>query len=302
MTHDSLTPKQLEVLQLIAQFGVLTVPQVAQLTSRKLSAARKTVHKLIRGNTVSAPPRPLGTGRGRPPEAYALTEAAIPVLRDHRLVPKDVPDERLLTVTGALSHQLLLNWCHLAFTRLLQRCSDLSGDFLSSTSPLLPCRQDGKPWVSDHVQVGRHHVGLIPDAVFRLSSEAQSKDLLFFLEVDMNTEPLRRTGPGSNIASKVAVYRSYFSTGAYHRYGKQWSKKLSGFRVLFVTNTPRRAEDICRSLQEIPNPDFIWVTDQRALLTGGFGDLIWCPGSQLDGARQSIIGPSLSADLAPESL
>ena len=201
MPQKSLTPKQLDVLQLIAQYGVLTVPQLARLTGRKQLAARKCVHKLIGAEIVYALPRPLGTKKGRPPEAYALTEAAVPALRDHRLVPKDVPDERLLTTSEAVAHQLLLNWCRLAFARLLQRCHDLSGDFVSSTCPLLPCHQDGKPWISDSVRVGGRHVGLIPDAAFLISSQSQSKHLLFFLEVDMDTEPLHRNGPGSDIAS-----------------------------------------------------------------------------------------------------
>jgi hypothetical protein len=284
MARDHLTRKQQQTLQTVADYRALTAKQLATLTDRAEVTARKSLTKLQKVRQLRVWPGPLGQSDGRPPGVYTLTEDGIRQLRAKKLISRDVADDRILVAKSDwLAHQLVLNWCHIFHRLLLDACDDLEGHFLSSTSPFLD-RQDHALQTSD--RRGR----FLPDAVFGLASRQRAKHLLFYLEIDMDTESTSsRTNAGNNLTSKIDGYRSHFSSGGFHYYEKEWSCRLQGFRLLFVTSTERRAALISRLSRDLPDTEFVWVTDQRQLQAHGLTGHIWHRGGRTD-HRESILG------------
>jgi hypothetical protein len=131
----------------------------------------------------------------------------------------------------------------------------------------------------------------IPDGVFILTDSEEAKSLLFFLEVDLGSEPLDSSESGRTaIVRKIQTYQSYFECERYKRYEETWQVELNGFRVLFVTSTPSRMTSLCRVIQSMPPSDFIWATCQDSLFAEGISGNIWARGGKHDVARQSILG------------
>ena len=131
----------------------------------------------------------------------------------------------------------------------------------------------------------------IPDGVFILTDFEEAKSLLFFLEVDLGSEPLDSSESGrAAIVRKIQTYQSYFACERYKRYEETWQVKLNGFRVLFVTSTSSRMASLCRVVQSSPPSDFIWATCQDSVFAEGISGNIWARGGKHEVARQSILG------------
>jgi hypothetical protein len=134
-----------------------------------------------------------------------------------------------------------LNWSRIHLRHIPQKLPDLKVDFISSSSPFLPLRNNGQVLMSEYFEIEGIKINFVPDGVFYIKSENQNKSLLFFLEVDMGTESLSsRSMKSNNISSKIKNYRAYFQSERYKRYQKKWNTLFNGFRLLFLTNTAER--------------------------------------------------------------
>jgi len=112
--------------------------------------------------------------------------------------------------------------------------------------------------------------------------------------VDMGTESLASANPGTcSVLQKIRAYQWLFRSGTYKRYEVAWGCRLTGFRVLFVVNTPVRLVGLCRLVQQSPPSDFIWLTDQDRLFEHGIGADIWVRGGHIDDRPESILGLTL---------
>ena len=142
-------------------------------------------------------------------------------------------------------------------------------------------------------------IEFIPDAAFSLTCKDAEidKTLLFFLEVDMDTETLasRKRNP-KDLRQKIVNYQALFRSKRYKRYERFFGAKLNGFRLLFLANTFSRLTAICRLVQEMPPSDFIWVTDRERMFSHGLASEIWARGGKKDEPPQSIIGSKLACD------
>ena len=92
-------------------------------------------------------------------------------------------------------------------------------------------------------------------------------------------------------------YQVYFASAAYQRYEQDWACRLQGFRLLFLANTRRRADLICRLARDMTATDFVWITDQDSLLEHGLGGAIWRRGGRTDTERESVLGARLGQAL-----
>ena len=126
--------------------------------------------------------------------------------------------------------------------------------------------------------------------------------LLFFLEVDMGTEPLARSAStGRDIRGKILNYQRCFRQSQYKRYEKVFGAALRGFRLLFLTHNESRLQSLCRQVQKMPPSDFVWLTDEARMTSQGVHATIWARGGQLDSPLQSILGnemPDVSAEVS----
>lgn len=89
-------------------------------------------------------------------------------------------------------------------------------------------------------------IGVVPDAVFHLTTPA-GETIHYCLEVDRGTMPLRRPDLGqTSVQRKLLAYQTTWQQGI-------WKKELgwNRCRVLFLTATATRAENIRRLTQQL---------------------------------------------------
>ncbi len=138
-------------------------------------------------------------------------------------------------------------------------------------------------------------VEFIPDGVFATTHEELRKTLLFFLEVDMGTEPLtRKRRSARNVRQKIINYRICFQSQRYKRYEKILKCQLRGFRVLFLTNHPTRLAALCRLVRDTPPSEFIWLTDHERMFAEGIWSPLWVRGGRDAEPLDSILGSKMS--------
>ena len=135
----------------------------------------------------------------------------------------------------------------------------------------------------------------IPDAAFTLTQTATGKTLLFLVEVDMATEPVKRNSRDrqSEISRKIAVYRTYLGRKGYQKYetGGLFDGSFRGFRLLLITSPQKRLDSLARLVRDMHPTDFVWLCDRSAVESPpGLGGPIWIAGGQAEGPRRSILG------------
>lgn len=100
-----------------------------------------------------------------------------------------------------------------------------------------------------------------PDGVFALEKDAKSA--LFFLEMDRGTETV--SSPDKGVLKALKFYLNYWNDGKYQRYREDFEcGEFKGFRVLLVTTSPVRIENIreaCTKLyvSQLNLKQFIWL-------------------------------------------
>jgi hypothetical protein len=140
-------------------------------------------------------------------------------------------------------------------------------------------------------------IDFTPDKVFSIKSKETRKALLFFLEVDMGTEPITTLDRNpKDLRQKILNYQTLFRTGQYKRYERVFDAKFIGFRSLFLANSNSRSAALCRLVEEMPPSDFIWLTDQEQMFSKGLSAEIWFRGGRRDNPPQSIVGSQLASE------
>ncbi len=91
-----------------------------------------------------------------------------------------------------------------------------------------------------------------PDAAVILESPQNEAKRLFFVEIDRGTEGLE------TIRRKIAAYHLYATHRLYSKYGD-----FDRFIVLFQTNSPRRAANMVRLINEMQCKPTTLVTDHK---------------------------------------
>lgn len=107
-----------------------------------------------------------------------------------------------------------------------------------------------------------------PDAMFTL--ERNGKHALFFLEIDRGTEKIT-SGKYAAFANKITAYQSYFQSRGFRRWGEQFT----GFRVLVVTNSEERKQNLVLTSTRLGIQKMLWYTVDEAVQTIGVLNQIW---------------------------
>jgi len=291
------------LLSILAEYRCLTLVQLSLLTDRNLKALRRRVAQLRERDAVEVCQRGYGRSRGRPEHVVTPTRKTIQHLLEKNRIAAGTKAEIFFKFPAAeLDHQLLTNWFRIHLQALEKSPHSLQTDFLAPTSPFLAKLPNGHLPVYDRIEEGEggdRWEEFIPDGVFtiRHAQENAGRSLLFFLEVDMGTEPLAAPEKGGrDLRQKILNYQSYFRSQRYKRYEEYWKSRFSGFRLLFLANTKAREAAISRLVQEIPPSDFIWITGQQRMFEKGLGAPIWVRGGRDQNAPQSILGPKLALE------
>lgn len=283
------------ILTQLVECRILTTNQLSAFNQSSRQVIRKNIRMLISEGLIGSKKQGYGHGRGRPENIIFLTQKGIEFLRDEGIL-SDNPTFIAKNPTNSIlvNHHLLINWFHIHLIHMERIISQLSLNFLSSFSPGL--EQKNKPSLKERVKMesgSEEFTEFIPDGAFSLTCQDSetNKTLLFFLEVDMDTETLvsENRNP-KDIRQKLFNYQALFRSEQYKRYERFFGTKLNGFRLLFLANTSARMAAICRLIQQMPPSDFIWVTDQERMFSHGLSAEIWARGGKNDDPQQSIMG------------
>lgn len=134
---------------------------------------------------------------------------------------------------------------------------------------------------------------LKPDAAIWLS-HTSGRSLLFFLEIDRDTEPLTRrdTGTQTSVLGKLQRYCQCFDSEAYRNLALQLFKGTpNGFRVLLATTNQARIGRLSTIVSEFGDTHFVWATTFADLAYNRALSRIWqivSPGSV---NKHSIVEP-----------
>ena len=290
--------REMELLRSLADFRMLTFTQLNVLSAKSPRTIRRWMKQLVNDGLAEALPVSISQGRGRPEGVFGVGDEGLALLRSEGTLHKAAEFDQVggQALIHQVGHQILMNWCRIHLIHLTRSSPRLVCSFLSSNSPFNLDRDLTGPVVRDFAPAPdgadlEEKSGFVPDGVFILTDSDKAKSLLFFLEVDMDSEPLDSSEPGrAHILKKIETYQSYFESERYKRYEDTWHVKLNGFRLLFVTPSPRRMTSLCRMVRSTPPSDFIWATCQDSILAEGISGNIWARGGKHDNDPQSILG------------
>ena len=291
-----LRERDCKALECLADYRILTVPQLAAFFRKNKQTIRRRFNVLEKEGFIEVIKRDFGRARGRPENLLGLTERGIDVLREKNLVGGDVPYENIGPVSHRLiDHQLLLNWFRIHLNEIDKVEPRPTPRFWAYNSPFVPREPNGRIITTDYSPIGHRtvrEVKFTPDAVFIMTNAARDKSLLFFLEVDCGTETLSSPQRDmSDIRQKILNYQWYFQSLKYKRYeGIFKVPHFHGFRVLFLAKTIGRLAALCKLTQEMQPSEFICLTVQERLFADGVFAKIWARGGNLQVAQRSIIG------------
>jgi len=298
-----LTTEDLEILASIGEYRILGIRHLITLHQRNAAAFRRRIRRMEDQDFIRIATQGYRRGLGRPESLVSLNDKGVCLLKDKGLVDADTPTDRVTAdKIRCLEHHLLMNELRVQLAQVSRVVPALTVRFLSSMSPKLYQSSTERPLIHERVppQEGSDQwIEFTPDGVFLIRDAEASKTVLFFLEVDMGTETVASPQPfNPDVHQKVVNYKTYFMREHYRHYEQMWNCRLNGFRLLFLTHNTGRMATLCRLIGEMQPSEFIWVTDQRSLLSQGIWAPIWVPGGLINLPRKSILG-SRTPDPAP---
>lgn len=288
------TEQDLAILASLAEYRAISVQQLAILHRRNTRALRRRLQRLCQDGLIHVGSRGLEGARGRPRQILSLTPVATDWLKSEGILAQDVPHDRVgIEGLRCIEHQLLLNEFRLQLLQVPKVNPFLEPQWTASLS-----RTGGRPSISVSTlgeaprDAGiRSSLEFEPDGVFQIADAHASKSVLFFLEVDMGTEPLvSNRGPGRGLRQKINAYQECFRQGSYKRYEHLRGIRFRGFRMLLLAKSSSRLASLSKLANDTPPSDFIWLTDRHSMLTKGLWAHIWLRGGQRDSSAHSILG------------
>ena len=292
----------LALLRDVAECRMLTLSQLAILGSRSKRSARRRMQELCESGHIESLPVKTGTGPDRPETVYGLGQTGYSLLKSEETLSTALAFEQISgrPLLAQAAHQIVLNWCRIHLLHLTKVFPRVSVEFVSCNSPFALDTDNGYALVRDSVSEtdGEDSAWFTPDAAMAITDLDRSVTVPFFLEVDMGTETLSGSGP-NDIEGKILRYQQYFRSSGYKRYEQIWGSELQGFRLLFVANTPERADSLGSFVQTMPPSDFVWLTDQASMYEEGISGKVWVRGGVHSLGRQSILGTLWRPRLVP---
>ena len=293
LMNSKLSRGDTKILSLIALYRILTVSQLAAITQRSRQVIRRRLRFLSHENLILTRMRGYGRGSGRPEDIISITETAAELLQNEGMFSKSIsliPQKNIDFL--AVDHDLLINWFYIHLVQIEQCIPDLA---IHPRSPGFLLNNTEKHYNSFksliRIETGNNPIEFVPDGIFTICHKGSRKSLLFFLEVDMGTEPKASLDRNPrDIRQKILNYQTLFRTNHYKHYERIFNSKHNGFRLLFLTNTASRSTALCRLIKEMPPSDFIWLTDQESMFTQGVSAKIWTKGGRYDDPPESILG------------
>lgn len=245
-----LTARDRQLITAVADFGVLTREQIARhLRFGSVTRVNAVLLRLSRHGYLERRPQPSLVGSRR--LTYVLGRAGAELLGATNILPDRRRWQRASDLF--LDHRLFVNDVRLTFAEC-----DAAGYGMQR-------------WLAEN-QLRDLHLGFIPDGYceYRIGD----KTFACFLEADNGTESRRRW------QEKISAYTDLAFSG---RFADRFARQF--FRVLVITTSPRRADNIRRETANQTDRLF-WFTSRSAFAERGPFAPIWS--RPLPGAPQSL--------------
>lgn len=290
-----LAKNDIVLLSSIHKYHVVTIKQLSAIDRRCCQVIRRRIRSLEGQGLLIKKPFGYGMSQGRPEEIVFLSHQGMESLSIKGIVPSPVARYEDIK-SDTIDHNLLLNWFRIHMVQIERVIPDLS---VISLSPW-HCLTKNKSLFTINLPAGQkrgQQNDFIPDSIFVVKNNESEKALLFFLEVDMNTESMAsKHNNTNNIQHKIFCYQEIYRNGNYKFLEEMIKSNLQGFRLLFLTSTETRVAALCRFIQKVQNSDFIWLTDQTRMFDHGLSANIWVRGAKYENPRESILGPKYASD------
>lgn len=257
MSSLALLPQDLALLHELYISRELTLEQIAKFHFQgSIDIAKRQLHTLRYHRLVK-------TRRRFGITTHYLTQIGFKYLKDRHAITCYRPENRrTLSKRMEISDRTIRHELAVA---------DVKVALLSSrVSPLEIPLFITWPWLIEftaHHPQTRQPAVLKPDGFFVLR-DAQGKDHFFYVEVDMSTER------HEVILNKAALYRAHAQSGEFARMGSSLGTGNYHFRVLLVTKTKQRRNELAMSLLSVPILMQVWLTTKDELETEPWG-AIW---------------------------
>ncbi len=290
-----LQSSDIEILETIAEFRILSISHLSIILSRNTAALRRRLRFLETKKLILVSKREFKRAHGRPENLISLGEVGIEVLKTRNIIDRDLPIECIAADNlHCLDHELLINDFRVQLELIKTIVPELEVSFLSVSSPKLYRTDDKRALIYERIPPDEENArwySFIPDGVFAIRHAEAGNTVLLFLEVDMGSEAVASPSAfGSDIRGKIDNYKRYFLKEHYKHYEQMWGCDLCGFRLLFLTHSADRLASLCRLVVEMQPSNFIWLTDRTALMSQGGWSSIWIPGGEMSFPRDSILG------------
>jgi len=279
------------LLSSVSEYRVLSIRQLAVINRRSCQVVRRRIRSLEDRGLIIKKPFGYGRNQGRPEEIVYLSLEGIKLLSNKSTssIPADIKSH-------TIDHELLLNWFRIHWLHMEKVVPHLSFKHLSPMERSSETNQ----LFRRHLPSGPGNGGvntIIPDGIFAIKHNEHGKALLFFLEVDMDSEAMTgRKGNTNNIRHKILCYRDLYRNEYYKRLEEAFDSKFNGFRLLFLAITDTRVAALCRFAKTIQISDFIWLTDQTKMFDHGLSANIWVRGGRYECPRENILGTGLASE------
>jgi len=277
-----LLEKDLNLLESLDEYRILTVSQLAHLHGRTRQMARRRLHVLRNTGLLGAVLLANGR-RGRPEQVFFLSKSGADLIAERRPNSSpDASDRPLEQSIHFLRHDLLVNWFKIHLARIDEILPGIKTVILSNgivSKARIHTIQAGASSGERRRASGGKSFHFIPDGVFALLDAKTKKTFLFFLEVDMGTRPVSSfSDSGRDAREKIITYQEYFLSGGYKAYERVLGSTLTGFRLLFLADSQARLSGLCLLIATLTGTEFVWVTDRERMFTHGLAAAIWIAG------------------------
>lgn len=261
-----LTQRDLEIIQAVYEYRALTTPQIETLLfppltpgaviGRKMKC-RERLQKLFHHGYVWRGEIPTVWTEGKKPFVYRIDKRALEWLPNMLGVDSEEidwkPSERTVSDSG-LNHLLKTNDVRIALTVGEEQAGLRVTQWLDERQ-LKRAHANDKVMITDPQGQSKPAV-IIPDGFFALMSRLTKKTAYHFLEVDLKTETVQTDNTTyRDWTRKVKAYIAYYHSNLFEqRY------QAKNFRVLTVTASLRRLQNLKKKTEEAGGQKLFWFT------------------------------------------
>lgn len=256
-----LTSRDVALLVLAQVYRGLSPKEAAWLCTCAEKRIRRRLLRLFRAGYLSRMQTPLLTGIGRAPFRYLPSNPGRRVIAERRSCP--IADVRPITdvILAPHAHEV-------RDVQILLHGSAVKSKFHFNTVA------EWKPFADTPDLDEQLTTACVrPDAALCMATSKSA--VLFFLEVDRGHQTLRvSSATQRSVRDKLQLYCALYDSNRWKRWEEWFGRTFTGFRVLYVTGSVKRAEEVVAVAREIPDCCSVWAAARTELQASPMGS-VW---------------------------